>query len=498
MGKSIINTDLIKKSVELLCEQANYHLPKDVFDELQTVYSGEDSEIARASLYEILTNAYLASTSKRPICQDTGLVAVFIDIGQDVSLEGQYLNDAINDGIEEAYRKGVMRKSIVNDPLFERKNTTTNTPGIIHSRVVPGKEVKIIVAPKGGGSENMSALKMLKPSDGVNGVIDFVIDTVKNAGANPCPPINVGIGIGGTMEQAAILSKRALLNKIIPVEELKEKAKNDKKADLELQILEKINKLGIGAQGLGGNKTAFNVSIEMLPCHIASLPVAININCHAARHAEITLTENTKLPEQLDAEFDMVITKQIETALKPKKITLPLTDEDANDLKAGDYVLMSGFIYTGRDAAHKRLVECLNNNQELPINIKGETIYYVGPCPAKEGEIIGPAGPTTSGRMDKYAPLLMEKGLKGMIGKGDRNQEVIQSIIKNKATYFVATGGAGALLATKIKQAEVVAYPDLGPEAIYKLKIEDFPVIVCIDSMGNNYYEIGRSKYQSL
>lgn len=491
-----IQSSTITKAVSLLCEQASYFLPQDVFEGLQAIYSKEESELARNLLDEVFLNAYLAAKSKRPICQDTGLAVIFIDIGQNVIIEGADLILAINKGVEQAYSKGFLRKSIVNDPVFERKNTGTNTPAVIHIRIVPGSKVKITVAPKGGGSENMSALRMLKPAEEVEGVINFVVETVKNAGPNPCPPIHVGVGIGGTMEYAAFNAKKALLNKVIPEVELEEKAKTDKNAELEFRILKEIQKLGIGSQGLGGTQTAFAVSVEMSPCHIASMPVAVNINCHAARHAEIILDGNTQLPDNIEPNFEIPLPEKKIDLSNSKKINLPLTNEDISSLKAGDKVLLTGTLYTARDAAHKKLMECIKNNEKMPFDITGQTIYYVGPCPAKENEVIGPCGPTTSGRMDSYAPELLDRGLAGMIGKGFRSPAVIEAIKANKAVYFVATGGAGVLIAQKIKKAEVIAYPELGPEAIYKLSVEDFPVTVCIDSEGNNYYEIGKKKYQ--
>lgn len=491
-----INTSEITKAVKLLCQHANYYLPEDVYDGIKNMLACENSKLAKSLLNEILENAYLAYDKSRPICQDTGLAVIFIEIGQDVELLGDDLRTAIDNGVKEAYTEGFLRKSVVDDPLFERKNTKTNTPAIIHFNIVPGNKVKIIVAPKGGGSENMSAVKMLKPSEGEAGVIKFVVDTVRQAGSNPCPPINVGVGIGGTMEYAAYLSKKALLREIIPLKELEEKAKSDKKAELELKILKEIQNLGIGTQGLGGSLTALGVSVEFQPCHIASLPVAVNINCHAARHAEITLTDKTVISDEIFSIFKIPPHSAAGESTQAKSIKLPLKEEDIVNLKAGDTVLLSGPMYTGRDAAHKRLIETLNQKQPLPVDLKGQTIYYVGPCPAKENEVIGPAGPTTSGRMDAYAPILLNLGLKGMIGKGFRNENVIEAIKANKGIYFVATGGAGVLLAQRIKKAEVVAYEDLGPEAIYKLEVENFPVTVCIDCQGNNYYDIGVQQYK--
>lgn len=495
--RSIINTSVITNAVSLLCQQANYYLPEDVYKGLQAIYSKESSKLSKSLLDEVFLNASLAAEIERPICQDTGLVIVFVEVGQNVAIEGKNLETAINNGVEQAYTEGFLRKSIVDDPVFERKNTKTNTPAIIHTKIVPGSKVKITVAPKGGGSENMSTLRMLKPAEGVEGIINFVVDTIKNAGANPCPPIHVGVGIGGSMEYAAILAKKALLNKVIPEAELEKLAQNDKKAELELKIMQKIQKLGIGVQGLGGTQTAFAVSVEMHPCHIASMPVAVNINCHAARHAEIILDENSQILDKLKPSFDIPFQAESADTSSFKKLDLPLKNEDISELKAGDKVLLTGILYTARDAAHKRLIECIKNNVEMPVDIKEQTIYYVGPCPAKDNEVIGPAGPTTSGRMDIYAPELLNLGLKGMIGKGYRSPAVIEAIKANKAVYFVATGGTASLLAQKIKQAEVVAYPDLGPEAIHKLYVENFPVIVCIDSNGDNYYEIGLKNYKN-
>lgn len=474
-NRATINSTTITAAVKLLCEKAGYFLPEDVYKGLQQIHANETSELAKSFYSDIFINAYLAQSSKRPICQDTGLAVIFIEIGQQVTLEGDDLESAINEGVRQAYKDGYLRKSVVNDPVFERKNTGDNTPAIIHTRIVSGDKIKIKVAPKGGGSENMSALKMFKPAEGPEAIIKFVADTVKNAGPNPCPPIQVGVGIGGTMEVAALLAKRALLNPV------------GKNTEFEQKILDAVQATGVGAQGMGGSQTAFSVSVEMHPCHIASMPVAVNINCHAARHAEMEIDENTVIPKEVEPEFEVPETlNQFQDDIR--EIQLPLKVEDIAGLKAGDRLLLSGELITGRDAAHKKLIELIKNNQELPVQVKDQVIYYVGPCPAKGDEVIGPAGPTTSGRMDAYAPALMDLGLKGMIGKGSRNQAVIDSIKKNKALYFVATGGAACYIAQKIKAMEVVTYPELGPEAIYRLKVEKFPVTVCIDSEGNNIY----------
>ena len=442
-----IKSSIITDAVSYLCQKAACFLPEEVYEALQ-----------RFNCEEILLNAHLAYKTTRPICQDTGITVVFVDIGQDVHIDGDSLELAINKGVEKGYGQGYLRKSIVDDPVYARKNTETNTPAIIHTRIVPGNTIKITVALKGAGSENMSAVKMLNPSDGIEGIIDFVVETVENSASNSCPPVYVGVGVGGTMEHAAILAKRALLKP--PLTEL----------ELEKQIYEKVKDI------------AFGVSIETHACHIAGLPVAINLNCHAARHAHMILTDSTIIPKKIEPDFDIPCNQDKVDYSLYKKINLPLKDEDIANLKAGDSILLSGELYTARDAAHKKFIE-----EGVPFDIKGQTIYYTGPCPAKEREIIGPAGPTTSARVDSYTPQLLELGLKGMVGKGVRNQEVLNSIKQNKAVYFTATGGAACLLAQKIKSAEVVAYPELGTEAVYKLEVQDFPVIVGIDSQGKNF-----------
>ncbi|HSA07028.1 MAG TPA: fumarate hydratase [Candidatus Gastranaerophilales bacterium] len=485
---SYIKSSLITDAVCFLCRKAACILPEDVYIGINELYSKETSETARGFLEEILVNAEIAAETQRPICQDTGITVVFIEIGQNVFIEGEDLESAVNNGVAKAYQQFFLRKSVVENPIFNRKNTQTNTPAVIHTQIVHGNSVKITVLPKGSGSENMSAVKMLKPSDGIDEIVNFVLETVKNAGANSCPPLHVGIGIGGTMEYAALLSKKALLNKIMPLSELKKAAKTDEKKELELRIFLEIQKTKIGAEGFGGNSTAFAVNIETYPCHIAGLPIAVNLNCHAARHAEIIIDENTIIPDKLQTKFEISKYRNKIDYSKYKKLTLPLENKDIIDLKAGDRVLLTGEIYTARDAAHKKLIEALKSNKELPFELKNQIIYYTGPCPAMADEIIGPAGPTTALRMDKYTPQLLDLGLKGMIGKGGRGYEVLESIKKNKAIYFVATGGAGCLISQKIKSADIIAYPELGPEAIYKLVVEDFPVIASIDSEGNTVF----------
>lgn len=474
--KKTINTNLIYKAIKELSLLANLHLSKDVYEAIYDAYTQEKNVRAKNILHQILLNAKLANDFKRPLCQDTGLVVVFLEIGQDVILEGDLLDVSINKAVSESYQENYFRKSLVNHPCSKRENTKDNTPAVIHSQIVSGNEIKISISIKGGGSENMSALKMLKPLDGEEGIIDFVIETVKNAAVNACPPIRLGIGIGGSMEQAAILAKKALLEKITSLEELK--SKSDDISQLSAQILEKVNKLEIGPMGTGGSFTCYGVNALSFPSHIASLPVAININCHSSRHASCVISENDIKYNTNDFEYDFADILETKSEIKEVK----LDDISAlQSLKKGNEVYLTGTVYTARDAAHKKLVEMIKNKQPLPFDLKNQTIFYAGPCPAQPNEIIGPTGPTSSTRMTKFAPVLYENGILSTIGKGEVTPEVVDSIKKNKGLYFSATGGIAVLLASKIKKSEIIAFPELGPEAIYKLKLDKFPVVVEVD-----------------
>ena len=458
-----INVSALTDVIERLCMEANEHLPEDVKCAIKECRACEDGEIAKGVLDNIIENFEIADRENVPICQDTGMACVFLEIGQDVHLVGGDLTEAVNEGVRRGYDKGYLRKSVVKDPV-RRGNTGDNTPAMLYTEIVPGENVKVTVGPKGFGSENMSAIRMFKPSAGLQGIKDFIIETVEAAGPNPCPPMVVGVGIGGTFDKAALLAKKALMRP------LDSSNPDPFYADLEREMLEKINELGIGPQGFGGRTTAIGLNIETLPTHIAGMPCAININCHVTRH-------------------------KTEVIYMPRKITLPLTEELARSLHAGEEVLLTGTIYTSRDAGHKRMCEALARGEELPFDPKDATIYYVGPTPAKPGQVIGSAGPTTSGRMDAYAPTMMSVGARGMIGKGARLPEVVEAMKKYGGVYFGAIGGAGALLAKCIKKAELIAYEDLGAEALRRLYVEDMPLVVIIDSEGNNLYEGGRRTY---
>ena len=479
---SFINTEKITEIVSKLCKHANLYVSQDVYRQLYGAYQKESYPESKNVLWQILENMKIASQIKRPICQDTGFVVVFAEIGQDVHIEGGLFEDSVNAGVAKAYTENKFRYSIVEDPVFERKNTNTNAPAVIHTKIISGNSIKISLLVKGCGSENVGVIQMLKPFAGAEEIINFAVEAVKNSARNTCPPVRLGIGIGGTLDYATFLSKKALLESARSKEELE--LSDDKLSKLELEILNRSNDLKIGASGFGGDTTVFGVNILSFPTHIAALPVAVNFSCHASRYAFVEIFEDeVKYKFQPDYEFGK--TSDTEEQLKSVNVD---DIEALRSLKAGDRVSLSGYIYTARDAAHQKMADALKAGEELPFEIKNKIIYYVGPCPAADNEIIGPAGPTTAARMDKYTPELMNTGLFGSIGKGKRNEEVIESIKNNKGIYFITTGGTACLLAGKIKEAEVIAYPELGSEAIYKLKTENFPVTVAIDSNGNNIF----------
>ena len=463
-----VNVSIITDNIKEMCIEANHFLTDDMKNVFENAVKNEESALGKQVLGQLEENLKIAGEDMIPICQDTGMAVVFINVGQDVHLTGGDITDAINEGVRRGYVDGYLRKSVVKDPIY-RENTKDNTPAVIHFNIVPGDKIDITVAPKGFGSENMSRVFMLKPADGIEGVKEAILTAVKDAGPNACPPMVVGVGIGGTFEKCAYLAKKALtrdLNEESPVEYVR---------DLEKEMLEKINKLGIGPGGLGGTQTALAINIEKYPTHIAGLPVAVNICCHVNRHSHRVIKSGRLIMD--------------------KYINAPISDEDAKSLHSGDYVYITGTIYTARDAAHKRMAEALSAGQPLPIDMKNNIIYYMGPSPAREGRPIGSAGPTTASRMDKYAPDLLDLGLKGMIGKGKRSQAVIDGIVRNGAVYFAAVGGAGAILSKCIKKSTVIAYDDLGTEAIRELEVENLPVIVVIDSDGNNLYETAIKEY---
>ena len=481
-----ISASKISEKIAFLVKRANFFLPGDVYQALKQAQLKENSRTAATILGILLDNALLAKQEMIPICQDTGIDVVFVEIGRELIVKGD-LQEAINEGVARGTREGFLRASVC-DPIT-RQNSGDNTPAVIHVDVVEGARLKISVLPKGCGSENMSQLKMLPPSAGLDGVMDFVVRCVHSAGPNPCPPGIVGVGIGGTMEMAALLAKKAILRPI------GQRNKRTDLADLEKGLLNRINSLGIGPHGLGGQTTTLSVAVESFPCHIASLPVAVNIQCHAARQATAVFENGQWLDDdgetlQAGGNGSSNIFDLMDQVVR---VDLPLDPAKAAALRAGQWVRLSGRMLTGRDRTHKRLCELIGKGQELPVDLRGQLIYYVGPSPAPPGHVVGAAGPTTSYRMDAYTPEILAQGVLGLMGKGKRSPEVRQAIMKHGAVYLATIGGAGAYLSRAIKSARVIAFEDLGPEAMYEFVVEDFPAVVINDSLGQDYYEMVQS-----
>ncbi|MFO8241120.1 MAG: fumarate hydratase [Dissulfuribacterales bacterium] len=479
----------ITSIVSRLIQTASRELPHDVETALLAARDREESQTGKQMLDIIVENACISRHTGLPICQDTGIDVVFVQIGQAINIEGDLVK-AINEGVALGTAEGWLRCSVC-DPVT-RKNTGDNAPAVVHVEQVAGDSLKISVLPKGCGSENMSTVVMLPPSAGEDGIVRAVVDQVRKAGPNSCPPGIIGIGIGGTMEKAALLAKKALLRPV--------GSKNSRYdlAELEDRILVQINDLGIGPLGLGGSVTSLGVAIEVYPCHIASLPLAINIQCHAARHCMAIWTDGSWRTIRPRSSFGNDV-PHLETFKDSAfHINLPLSESVVADLRAGDRVLLNGVMYTGRDQTHRRLVEMVDSGYPLPIDLKGQLIYYVGPTPAPPGRPAGSAGPTTSYRMDAYMPCILAEGVLATMGKGKRSPEVRVSLKKYGAVYFATIGGAGAYLANCIESCKLIAFPELGPEAMYRMQVKDFPAIVINDVTGADFYEIAIKQHKAL
>ncbi|WP_455208712.1 fumarate hydratase [Kaarinaea lacus] len=476
----------------------SYYHPPDFLQALNEAYLREESPAAKTAMGQILINSRMCALGHRPICQDTGIAVVFLDIGMDVRWNTKMsIEDMVNEGVRRAYTDpdNPLRASVMSDPAGTRKNTGDNTPAVIHINVVPGDKVDVILAAKGGGSENKARFAILNPSDDIVG---WVVNTVPGMGAGWCPPGILGIGIGGTPEKAMLLAKRAMMQPI-DLHHLRQRDPNTAIEKLRLDIYNAVNRLGIGAQGLGGLTTVLDVKILDYPTHAASLPIAMIPNCAATRHIHFTLDDSgavdlpvpdlTQWPE-INEQFDA----------SSRKVNLDnLSKSDIAKWKPGETLLISGKILTGRDAAHKRIIELLDKGKPLPngVNFTNRFIYYVGPVDAVRDEVVGPAGPTTATRMDKYTEkMLANTGLIGMIGKAERGPAAIDAIKQHGAVYLIATGGAAYLVSKSIRHARIVAFEEMGMEAIYEFEVENMPVTVAVDSKGESVHNTGPAHWR--
>ncbi|MBP7790187.1 MAG: fumarate hydratase [Comamonas sp.] len=503
MTTTIRYQDLVE-SVAASLQYISYYHPADYIQHLARAYEREQSAAAKDAMAQILTNSKMAAFGHRPICQDTGIVNVFLKIGMDVRFEGfpadQSLEDAINEGVRRGYLNpdNTLRASVVADPLFARKNTKDNTPAIINVQIVPGDKLDVTVAAKGGGSENKSKVIMMNPSDNL---VDWVLKTVPEMGAGWCPPGMLGIGVGGTAEKAVLLAKESLMEDL-NMYELQAKAERGEKLDqveeLRLELYEKVNALGIGAQGLGGLSTVLDVKIKLYPTHAASKPVAMIPNCAATRHAHFVMDGSGPVyleAPSLDLWPQVEWTPNTETS---KRVDLnTLTKEEVASWKPGQTLLLNGKMLTGRDAAHKRIPDMLAKGEKLPVDFTNRVIYYVGPVDPVRDEVVGPAGPTTATRMDKFTRMMLEQtGLIAMIGKSERGPVAIEAIKDNQSAYLMAVGGAAYLVSKAIKHAKVLAFEDLGMEAIYEFDVVDMPVTVAVDAGGTSAHITGPAQWQ--
>ena len=490
MSTVIRQNDLIDSVADALQFISYYH-PVDFIQAVHRAYEREANPAAKDAMAQILINSRMCATGHRPICQDTGIVTVFVTVGMEVQWEADMsLTDMVNEGVRRAYNHpdNVLRASILDDPDGARKNTGDNTPAIIHYNIVPGSTVEVHVAAKGGGSEAKTKFAMLNPSDSV---VDWVLDMVPKMGAGWCPPGMLGVGIGGTAEKAMLLAKEALLDPV-DIQELQAQGATSRSEELRLELYEKVNKLGIGAQGLGGLTTVLDVKVKDYPTHAANKAVAIIPNCAATRHAHFTLTGDgpaLQTPPNLDDWPD--IAWEVDDNVRRVNLDT-VTKEDVKSWQPGDTLLLSGKMLTGRDAAHKKMVDLIAKGEELPVDLTGRFIYYVGPVDPVRDEVVGPAGPTTATRMDKFTRTMLEEtGLLGMIGKAERGPVAIEAIRDNESVYLMAVGGAAYLVSQAIKSSRVLGFPELGMEAIYEFDVKDMPVTVAVDSTGESVHQTG-------
>ncbi len=494
---TIRKDDLIQSVADALQYISYYHSP-DFVQAMYQAWKKEESKAARNAIAQILINSRMSAEGKRPICQDTGIVVVFVKVGMDVRWETDMtLQSMIDSGVRQAYLNpdNPLRASIVSPPVGNRTNTRDNTPAVTHLELVSGNTVDITVSAKGGGSENKSKFTMLNPSDSI---VDWVLKTVPTMGAGWCPPGILGIGIGGSSEKAMVLAKEALMEPI-DIQALLHRGPDSPAEELRLELYRRVNELGIGAQGLGGLTTVLDVKVREYPTHAASLPVALIPNCAATRHVHFTLDGTgpaTLNPPKL-ADWPQLTWDPGENSRKVDLETV--TPEQIREWKPGQTLLLSGKLLTGRDAAHQRIARCLERNEPLPagVDFTNRFIYYVGPVDPVRDEAVGPAGPTTATRMDKFTDLMLEKtGILGMIGKAERGKATVESIRKHRSVYLIAVGGAAYLVSRAIRSARVIGFADLGMEAIYEFEVEEMPVTVAVDSYGESIHQTGPAFWQ--
>ncbi len=486
--------DLIQSVADAL-QYISYYHPVDFIKSLAAAYEKEQSEAARDAIAQLLINSRMCAEGHRPICQDTGIVTVFLKIGMNVQWQATMtVDEMVNEGVRRAYNHpdNKLRASILADPAGARKNTQDNTPAVVNIQLVPGDTVDVIVAAKGGGSEAKSKFAMLNPSDSI---VEWVLKTVPTMGAGWCPPGMLGIGIGGTAEKAMLLAKESLMDPI-DIQELIERGPKTRAEELRIELYKKVNALGIGAQGLGGLSTVLDVKVRDYPTHAANLPIAMIPNCAATRHAHFHLDGSG--PAHLEPPSLEDWPKLTYAPKNARRVNLDtVTREEVATWKPGEVLLLNGKLLTGRDAAHKRMTDMLNKGEKLPVDFTNRFIYYVGPVDPVREEVVGPAGPTTATRMDKFTRQMLEQtGLLGMVGKAERGPVAIEAIRDNKAVYLMAVGGAAYLVSKAIKSSRTVAFADLGMEAIYEFDVKDMPVTVAVDVNGTSVHQTGPAEWK--
>jgi len=495
--RPIQQEDFIQSIADAFQFISSYH-SADFIQALASAYDREKNPAAKDAIAQILMNSRMSAEGRRPICQDTGIATVFLKIGMHVRWENVTMNitDMVNQGVREAYtnQENPLRASVLHDPAGLRRNSKDNTPAVIHYEMVDGAGIEVICGAKGGGSEAKSKFVMLNPSDSI---VDWVVNTVPSMGAGWCPPGVLGIGIGGTPEKSLLLAKESLMH-AIDIADLIARGPNNRLEELRLEIYEKVNKLGIGAQGLGGLTTVLDVKIMDYPTHAVNLAVGMIPNCAATRHTHFHLDGSGPAIFKRPSLSDWPDISWAPDVEKSKRVLLDtLTPEEVASWKPGQTLLLNGKIFTGRDAAHKRIMDMLARGEELPVNLKDRFIYYVGPVDPVRDEVVGPAGPTTSTRMDKFSEMMLgEVGLAGMIGKAERGPVAIEAIKKHRKAYLIAVGGAAYLVSKAIRKARVFAFEDLGMEAIYEFVVEDMPVTVAVDSTGESVHTSGPKKWK--